>query len=65
MSPFRKVLAQVLHLKPKQRAAIADKIVESLAGPIAPEIEESWKKEIDRRLHRANSTDLRMGREKP
>ena len=46
-SPER-LFAAALRLKPSQRAALADRLVESL--PPDPEVEAAWEAEIKRRI---------------
>jgi len=46
------VLALALELPPEQRAALADRLIESLASESADAVDAAWSEEIRRRLER-------------
>lgn len=48
-----KLLAAALRLKPRQRAAMADRLVESL--PPDPQVEAAWEVEIKKRIDEIES----------
>lgn len=51
--PADKVLAAALRLKPRQRAALVERLVESM--PPDPKVEEAWEAEIKRRIDEIES----------
>lgn len=51
--PPEKLMAAALRLKPRQRAAMADRLVESL--PPDPAVEAAWEAEIRKRIDEIES----------
>ncbi len=56
----KKFLLEALALPVDQRAELADKLLESLNGPIPEEIERAWAEEAERRV-----AEIKSGKVKP
>jgi len=54
------VLKNALALPPETRAALIDSLIGSLDEEVDAVAEESWKEEIDRRLHQIDSGAVRL-----
>jgi len=51
MSPdTKRLLQEALKLEPEARAALAGMLLDSLEGPVDPQAEAEWDKEIARRV---------------
>lgn len=54
----KQILQQALELAPKDRAALASSLIDSLDTDTDEEAEESWKQEIARRIYQLDSGEV-------
>lgn len=60
MTEFEEVKEQALALSPKERAKLAEQLLESLESPSESELEALWHDEIKRRIERVECGESKL-----
>lgn len=53
-----KILAQALQMPPKERAAVAERLIASLDSEVDWDVEVAWQQEVQRRIEEINQGEV-------